>query len=84
MITRPNPKDISDRLAPHAGTAQTVSTPFKQQESRKGKKPLLTQHDPAVIRQLKMLAARLDTTQQRLVGEALNMLFIKYGEQPIA
>jgi hypothetical protein len=54
------------------------------QESRKGKKPLLTQHDPAVIRQLKMLAVRLGTTQQKLVAEALNMLFIKHGEQPIA
>jgi hypothetical protein len=52
--------------------------------SRGNKVGLLTMHDKAVLRQLKTLAARKDTTQQDLVAEALNLLFIKYGEPPIA
>jgi hypothetical protein len=52
--------------------------------SRGNKVGLLTMHDKAVLRQLKTLAARKDTTQQDLVAEALNLLFIKYGEPTIA
>lgn len=52
--------------------------------SRVGKKALLTHHDPAVLLQLKSLALEQDTTQQRLISEALNMLFVKYGKPPIS
>jgi hypothetical protein len=52
--------------------------------SRRKKAGLLTMHDGAVLKQLKTLAAKEETTQQKLVAEALNLLFIKYGEPPIA
>jgi hypothetical protein len=52
--------------------------------SRRGTKGLLTHHDPAVVHQLKLLAVERGTSQQRLVAEALNMLFVKHGKGPIA
>jgi hypothetical protein len=59
------------------------ATPAKA-PSRRTKAGLLTMHDGAVLKQLKTLAAKEETTQQKLVAEALNMLFVKYGEPPIA
>lgn len=53
-------------------------------KSRQGKKALLTHHDPAVLTQLKQLSLDADMTQQKLVAEALNLLFVKYGKSPIA
>jgi hypothetical protein len=51
---------------------------------KRNKAGLLTMHDPAVLRQLKTLAAEQGTTQQKLVAEGLNMVFVKYGKPPIA
>jgi hypothetical protein len=53
-------------------------------KSRQGKKALLTHHDPAVLMQLKQLAMERDTTQQKLIAEGLNLLFVKYGKPPLA
>jgi hypothetical protein len=39
---------------------------------------------PAVKKQLKIMAAEGDTTIQRLLAEALNDLFAKYGKPEIA
>jgi len=38
----------------------------------------------AAKKQLRMLAATLDTTQQELLTDALNDLFTKHGKPPIA
>jgi hypothetical protein len=38
----------------------------------------------AAKRQLRMLAAENDTTQQDLMAEALNLLFQRHGKPPIA
>lgn len=38
----------------------------------------------AARKQLRILAAELDTTQQELMTQALNMLFQKHGKPPIA
>jgi hypothetical protein len=38
----------------------------------------------AARKQLRMLAAELDSTQQKLMTEALNMLFQKHRKPPIA
>lgn len=35
-------------------------------------------------KQLRLMAAELDTTQQELMTEALNLLFDKHGKPPIA
>jgi len=52
--------------------------------TRNGKKTLITYIDPAALRELKILAATTEKTQQELVIEALNDLFIKHGKKPIA
>ena len=52
--------------------------------SRQGRRGLLTYHDPVTIRQLQELALEQDTSQQKLVIEALNLLFVKYRKHPIA
>jgi hypothetical protein len=44
----------------------------------------LSYHDPAVIAQLKELAIAEDTSQQKLLAEALNLVFTKYGRPAIA
>ena len=53
-------------------------------KSRQGRRGLLTYHDPATIKQLQELALAHDTSQQKLVAEALNLLFVKYRKHPIA
>lgn len=52
--------------------------------SRQGKKAIAGHFDPAVSKQLKQLALSQDTTVQALLSEALNDLFSKYGQKPIA
>lgn len=52
--------------------------------SRRGKKPVTGYYDPAVRQQLAVLAAEEDRSQNDLIGEALNMLFERYGKSPIA
>jgi hypothetical protein len=53
-------------------------------KSRQGRRGLLTYHDSATIKQLQALALEEDMSQQKLVVEALNLLFVKYGKPPIA
>lgn len=53
-------------------------------ESRLGKKGLTSYFDPAVLKQLKILSAEKETSQQQLLAEALNDLFVKNGKPPIA
>jgi hypothetical protein len=51
---------------------------------RVGRAPLPFWATSAAKKQLRMLAAENDTTQQHLMTEALNMLFEKYRRPPIA
>ena len=39
---------------------------------------------PHVLRQLRMIAAEEDTTNQALIAEALDLLFMRKGKQKIA
>ncbi len=55
-----------------------------QQPSRKGKVAITHWVDPAVRKQLARLSIDHDTSQAALVAEALNLLFEKYGQPPIA
>ena len=48
-------------------------------ERRATRKMLMYRADPAVAKQLKMMAAEEDTTVQALFGEAVNDLFSKHG-----
>jgi hypothetical protein len=52
--------------------------------SRVGKKVVAGHFDPAVIRQLKLLAMNNDTSIQVMLSEALNDLFAKHNMKPIA
>jgi hypothetical protein len=55
-----------------------------QPPSRMGKKIVSGHFEPAVVRQLKQIALDRDTTIQGLLAEALNDLFMKYNQKPIA
>ncbi len=56
----------------------------KTAPSRLGKKAISGFFDPAVSRQLKQIALNEDKTVQLLIAEALNDLFVKYNQNPIA
>lgn len=61
-----------------------LSTRAELPPARQGKKMISGYFDPAVARQLKQLALDNDSTVQALLGEALNELFVKYNQKPIA
>lgn len=52
--------------------------------SRNGQKLIAGHFDPKVAKQLKLLAAEEETTVQALLGEALDLLFLKKGKGTIA
>ena len=52
--------------------------------SRRGKVAISGYFDPAVRKQLAILAVKQDKSQAALMADALNMLFEQYGEPPIA
>src|SRR3954451_13628000 len=52
--------------------------------SRQNMKRIQGYFSPRVKRQLRMLAAQSDKTEEQLVGEALNMLFQTHGLPAIA
>lgn len=52
--------------------------------SRQGKKAITGFFDPVVSRQLRQLALDEDKTVQLLMTEALNDLFVKHNQKPIA
>jgi hypothetical protein len=52
---------------------------------REGKKAIAGYFDPSVSLQLKQLGLEQnDKSVQDLLGEALNLLFVKYKKQPLA
>ena len=51
---------------------------------REGRKPMPFWTTEAAKKQLRMMAAEMDTSQQNLMTEALNMLFQQRGKPPIA
>lgn len=75
----PSPEILATQEPTESATRKQSVPP-----SRKGKKAVTGHFDPAVSRQLKQLALDRDTTIQSLLSEALNVLFEKYGKNPIA
>ncbi|MCJ2085041.1 hypothetical protein MKK88_03400 [Methylobacterium sp. E-005] len=61
-------------VIPMAGTAP----------SRKGKVVISAYFDPAVRQQLAIMAIKQDRSQAALMADALNLLFERHGEAPIA
>ncbi len=66
---------------PNRQAAEAKTTP---RPDRAGRAPLPFWATSPAKKQLRMLAAENDTTQQDMMTEALNMLFEKYGKPPIA
>jgi len=76
------PDEVAERLAQKSGIAPPGGGRGKR--GRAKLKPIMTWHDPAVRQQLKLLAAEHDKTEQKLMAEALNLLFAKYSKPTIA
>jgi antitoxin-like ribbon-helix-helix protein len=81
-VTRLSPDEVAERLAQKAGIAKPVKGRTKR--GREHLKPIMSWHDPAVRQQLKLLAVESDKTEQKLMQEALNLLFAKHGKPQIA
>jgi hypothetical protein len=84
---------IHDTLAQRAGvpqptapgTSASQAAPSKgRPPSRKTRQSMTVWQEADAIKQLRLLAAEEGKSQQELVAEALNLLFSKYGKQPIA
>ncbi len=67
-----------------ASREEPIPTTAKPSPGRQGKRVIAGHFDPAVSKQLKRLALELDSTVQGLLGEAINDLFRKHGQPPIA
>ncbi|SFM83883.1 ribbon-helix-helix domain-containing protein [Methylobacterium pseudosasicola] len=74
-VTAPAPAEPElPNVIPVAGTAP----------SRKGKVVISAYFDPAVRQQLAIMAIKQDRSQAALLADALNLLFERHGEAPIA
>ncbi len=83
-------KEVSGKPVPtpvpaleEAATAAEPVTP-EIPPSRRGKVAVAAYFDPVVRKQLAILAVKEDRSQAAMLAEALNLLFEKYGEAPIA
>jgi antitoxin-like ribbon-helix-helix protein len=79
----------AESQAVRPGSAETPAAPRAEAAvpvapSRQGKKAIAAYFDPAVRKQLAMLAVQEERTQADLLAEAINLLFEKYGRSPIA
>jgi hypothetical protein len=68
-------------LLPKGGAPSSVRY---EQPNRRGKVIISAYFDPAMRKQLAILAVEQDTSQAALIAEALNLLFKKHRRPPIA
>lgn len=66
------------------GEQASAPAPAGVAPSRKGKVVISGYFDPAVRQQLAILAIKQNKSQAALMADALNLLFEKYSEPPIA
>lgn len=78
---RQKPEQAASTVAP---VVATDTQGRAGRADRAGKVNIAGYFDPAVRKQLAMLAIENDTDQVKLMAEALNLLFEKYGRSPIA
>jgi hypothetical protein len=64
--------------------ASSISRGSEPAPSRKGKVAISAYFDPVVRQQLAILAVKQNKSQAALMAEALNLMFERYGEAPIA
>jgi hypothetical protein len=72
------------RPSPAPPEASSPGTVRYEQPNRRGKVIISAYFDPAVRKQLAILAVEQDTSQAALIAEALNLLFEKHRRPPIA
>ncbi len=79
-------KDVTGRpsAAPAEPELKTGQVAVARPPSRRGKVAVAAYFDPAVRKQLAILAVKEDRSQAALLAEAMNLLFERYGEPPIA
>ena len=77
--TSVRPAAATPKPGPEEGRGGTYVPP-----SRQNMKRVQGYFSPRVKRQLRMLAAQSDKTEEQLVGEALNLLFQTHGLPTIA
>lgn len=77
------PRAISAVAAPVEAVPEQRGAGAKP-SGRTGKVNIAGYFDPAVRKQLAMLAIEQETDQVKLMAEAFNLLFEKYGRSPIA
>jgi hypothetical protein len=75
---------VSPPAGPEAPRKERVEAATAVPPSRQGKKAIAAYFDPAVRKQLALLAVQEERTQADLLAEAINLLFDKYGQPPIA
>ena len=68
----------------HANDTDPAVSKRFDQANRRGKVVISAYFDPAVRKQLAILAVEEEQTQAALLAEALNLLFEKHGRSPIA
>ena len=72
------------RETPPRAAEKASKTPLAARPDREGKTPLPFWVPVAARKQLRILAAELDTTMQACMLEALNDFFNKHSKPPIA
>lgn len=79
-------KDVAGRPSPAPAEPQLNAgqVAMARPPSRRGKVAVAAYFDPAVRKQLAILAVKEDRSQAALLAEAMNLLFERYGEPPIA
>ena len=77
-------KATQKQSEPKTPIKESASQQKNTAPSRQGKRGIVAYVDPLVIRELKILSADIEKSQQDLFVEALNDLFIKHGKKPIA
>ena len=73
----------ADQPSPDPSAASASGRDPHYRPGREGKTNVTGYFPPTVKRQLRVLAAELDTTIQALLGEALNDLFAKHGKPEV-
>ncbi len=68
-------------VEPAAGETAAAA---EKRTGRDGMKTIGGHFDPAVSKQLRIMAVEQDSTVQRLLTEALNDFFVKHSKSPIA
>ncbi len=80
----PTPVETAPPVAREAVVRQMPSEADSKPRTRRNTRQVGGHFDPAVRRQINLIAAEEDTTVQELVAEALDMLFQSRGRATIA